>query len=150
MATRQQIEEMVHEFNERGFNAQDVDYIEGRLSDDFIEHNPLPGLGNDKKGALETFRAIFAATPDLHSEVVEVIVSGNKFAIRSRFTGTDSGTGQMPGVPPTGKSFTAESIDVVTVNDAGAFSEHYGIQDVIGIMGQLGLLPPPPETTATS
>lgn len=145
MATREQIEEMVREFNERGFNAQDVDYIEGRLSDDFIERNPLPGLGNDKKGALETFRAIFAATPDLHSEVVDVIVSGNRFAIRSRFSGTDSGTGQMPGVPPTGKSFTAESIDVVTVNDAGEFSEHYGIQDVMGIMGQLGLLPPPPD-----
>jgi predicted ester cyclase len=150
MATRQQIEEMSKEFYERGFNAHDVDYMEGRLSDDFIEHNPLPGLGNDKKGALETFRGIFAATPDLHGEIIETIVSGNRFALRSRFTGTDNGTGQMPGVPPTGKSFSAESIDVVTVNDAGEFAEHYGIQDVIGIMGQLGLLPPPPDPTTTA
>lgn len=145
MATRQQIEEMVREFQERGFNAHDVDHIEGMLSDDFVEHSPLPGLGNDKKGALETFRAIFAATPDLHGEILEVIVSGNRFALRSRSTGTDSGTGQMPGVPPTGKSFTAESIDVVTVNDEGHFTEHYGIIDAMGIMGQLGLLPPPPD-----
>lgn len=145
MATRQEIEGMVREFYERGMNAQDMDYIEGRLSDDFIEHNPFPGLGDDKKGALETFRAIFAGTPDMHAEVLETIVSGNRFAVRSRFTGTDSGTGQMPGIPPTGKSYSAESIDVVTVNDAGEFSEHYGIQDVMGIMGQLGLLPPPPD-----
>jgi len=145
MATREEIEGMVREFYERGMNAQDMDYIEGRLSDDFIEHNPFPGLGNDKKGALETFRAIFAGTPDMHAEILETIVSGNRFAVRSRFSGTDSGAGQMPGVPPTGKSYSAESIDVVTVNPAGEFIEHYGIQDVMGIMGQLGLLPPPPD-----
>ena len=148
MPTRDEIERMVHEFNERGINARDVDYIEDRLADDFIEHNPAPGLGNDKKGALERFRMLFAATPDMRGEVLELIVSENKVAIRSSFSGTDSGTGQMPGVPPTGKSFSAESIDVVTVGEDGKFHEHYGITDIPTMMVQLGLMPAPGQPPA--
>jgi predicted ester cyclase len=143
MPTRERIEPAVAEFFERGFNARDVDYIEGVLADDFIEHNPFPGLGNDKKGALETFRALFAGTPDLRAEVLDLIVSGNKAAIRARFGGTDSGTGQLPGVAPTGKPYTTESIDVVTVDEEGRFTEHYGIVDVPAILRQLGLMPTP-------
>lgn len=145
MPTREQIDAAVHDFMEKGFNAHAVDHIEGMLTEDFVEHNPAPGLGTDKRGALDSFRTIFAATPDLHYEVVDMIVSGDRVAIRGRGTGTDNGTGQMPGVPPTGKPFTAEGIDVVTVNDEGHFTEHYGILDAMGIMGQLGLLPPPPD-----
>jgi predicted ester cyclase len=141
--TREQIETANREFMEKGINAHDVDYIESKLTDDFIEHNPYPGLGNDKKGALETWRAIFAATPDLRYEVLDLIVSGDKVAIRGRITGTDNGTGQLPGVPATGKSFTVESIDVVTVTEDALTSEHYGLFDVPGLMMQLGMMPPP-------
>ena len=143
MITRAQIETANRDFIEKGINAHDVDYIETTLTDDFIEHNPFPGLGNDKKGALETWRAIFAATPDLRYEVLDLIVSGNRVGIRGRISGTDNGTGQMPGVPPTGKSFTVESIDVVTLTEDGRNSEHYGLFDVYAMMTQLGLTPPP-------
>ena len=143
MLSRDEIAAKAREFNDRGFGGHDLDYIEGMLTDDFIEHNPFPGLGNDKKGALETFRMIFAGTPDIKGEILQLIVDGNKLAVRTRFWGTDNGTGQMPGVPATGKSYSAESIDVVTVTDDGRFSEHYGIFDIPAVMMQLGLMPPP-------
>ena len=144
MLTRDEIAAKAREFNDRGFTGHDLEYIEDQLTDDFIEHNPFPGLGNDKKGALDTFRAIFAATPDIKAEILQLVVEGNKFAVRTRCWGTDNGTGQMPGVAPTGKSYSAESIDVVTVADDGRFTEHYGIFDIPSVMMQLGLMPPPP------
>jgi predicted ester cyclase len=144
MPTRDEMEELAREFNERGLSGHDLEYMSGMLSEDFVEHNPLPGLGHDKQGALESFKALFAATPDAKGEIIRLVIDGNKMAIHSRFSGTDNGTGQMPGVPPTGKSFTADSIDVVTVNDQGRFTEHYGIFDVPAVMVQLGLMEPPP------
>lgn len=145
MPTRDEIERGIREFNERVFNQKDLEYFEDRLTDDFIEHSPMPGLGNDRKGAIETIRMLLGAIPDMKSEILQVIVSGNKFAVRTRTSGTDSGTGQMPGVPPTGKQFAVEGIDVVTVADDGRYSEHYGIFDVTSMMMQLGLMPPPPS-----
>ena len=51
----------------------------------------------------------------------------------------------MMGAPATGKPFTAESIDVLTVGDDLKFKEHYGIFDVGAVMMQLGLAAPPPQ-----
>jgi predicted ester cyclase len=93
---------------------------------------------------VQGFEMLFAGTPDFTGEILDLVISGNKPAIRGRYSGTDSGTGQMPGVPPTGKAYTAEGIDVVTVGDDGLFTEHYGIFDVAAVMMQLGLMPGAP------
>ena len=37
-----------------------------------------------------------------------------------------------------------ESIDIVQIGPDGKHISHFGIQDVMSAMGQLGLLPPPP------
>jgi hypothetical protein len=38
-----------------------------------------------------------------------------------------------------------ESIDIVQIGDDGKHTSHFGIQDTMSVMGQLGLLPPPPS-----
>lgn len=75
------------------------------------------------------------------------MTGGNKVAVRSRFTATDDGIGwgSPMGASATGKLFSAESNDVIAIGDDGMFTEHYGVFDVMGMMGQLGLLPPPPD-----
>jgi hypothetical protein len=49
----------------------------------------------------------------------------------------------MPGMPPTGKPFAMGAIDVFTFDAAGMNTGHYGVYDMMGAMGQLGLLPGP-------
>jgi len=68
--------------------------------------------------------------------------AGDKVAIHTRVTGTDT-KGFMPGMTPTGKPFAMETIDVVTFDQDGMNTEHYGIADVAGVMMQLGLMPAP-------
>ena len=53
----------------------------------------------------------------------------------------------MPGMPPTGKSFSMGAIDVFTFDDQGMNTEHYGVYDISGTMMQLGLMPPPPQAS---
>jgi predicted ester cyclase len=79
----------------------------------------------------------------MHIGVEDVIASGNKVAVRSTLTGTDT-NGFMPGMLPTGKPFSMGAIDVFTFDDAGMNTEHYGVYDIMGAMGQLDLLPGPP------
>jgi steroid delta-isomerase-like uncharacterized protein len=144
MTTPEENAASAREFVERVMNEGDIGFAEKALSESFVERNPMPGTTADKAGAIAMFTMMREQTPDMHVEVEEVIATGNKVAVRSSMTGTDT-NGMMPGMPPTGKSFSTGAIDVITFDDAGMETEHYGIYDIMGTMRQLGLLPDPPQ-----
>ena len=58
----------------------------------------------------------------------------------SLFRGTN--TGSFLGAPPTGRPVQASSISIYRIAN-GKIVEHWGENDVIGVMVQLGLMPPP-------
>jgi predicted ester cyclase len=136
----------VRELIQRVMNEGDIGFAEKILSADYIERSPMPGSTADKEGAIAMFNMMRSQTPDMQIEIEEVIASGNKVAVHSTMTGTDT-LGFMPGMSPTGKQFRLDAIDVFTFNDAGQNSEHYGVYDTMGAMAQLGLLelPAPPS-----
>ena len=130
------------EFIQRVFNEGDISYAEKMLADDFVEHSPMPGTAGDKASAIAMFTMMRAQTPDMHIEVEDVVASGTKVAVRSTMTATDT-NGFMPGMSPTGKTFSMGGMDVLTFDENGLNTEHYGIYDIPGAMTQLGLMPPP-------
>lgn len=146
MRTPEENKATAREFVQRVMNEHDMDYLDSMLADDMVENNPLdPSMGNDRKAVLATFEVMFAASPDARAEVLDMVASGDRVAIRSRYSGIDNGTGwgAMMGAPATGKSFAIEGIDVAVIGEDGKMKEHYGVFDVMGMMGQLGLLPAP-------
>jgi predicted ester cyclase len=142
MPSAEEMKSKVREFDRKIFNEHDVAYIKDSVADGFVEYSPAPGMTPDRDGLIATLEGMLRAMPDMRSEILDLIASGNKVAVRSRFTGTDTG-GFMPGAPPTGKQATAESIDVVEFDEEGKMTSHYGIMDMIGVMTQLGLMPSP-------
>jgi predicted ester cyclase len=107
-----------------------------------VEHQVFPGTTPDKKGAIDSYRIFFAASPDMTAEIHDMVAAGDKVEIRATYRGTDEG-GFIPNMPATGKPFEMEAIYVVRLNDHGQIAEHWGVVDTIGTMGQLGLLPRP-------
>lgn len=142
MSTPEENAATCREFMQRVFNEGDMSFAEKTLSDDFVDHTPAPGMKGDKASAIEMFKMMSEQVPDSTSEILDIVATGNKVAVRTRISGTDT-EGFMPGMPATGKSFSVESIDVMTFNENGENTEHYGIFDMMGAMGQLGLLPSP-------
>jgi predicted ester cyclase len=130
------------EFTQRVFNDHDFSFAEKMMADTFVTQSPPPGYAGDKASTIRMFREMAEQIPDAKTEIVDLIAMGNKVAVRSRISGTDA-NGFMPGMPPTGKRFQMESIDVLTFDDNGMNTEHYGIADVAGAMTQLGLMPGP-------
>ena len=142
MTTPEQNMAACREFNERVLNEGDVSYAEKMLRDDFVDHSPPPGGAGDKASTIAMFQQMHEQFPDSKAEILDMIAAGDKVAIRTRVTGTDT-KGFMPGMTPTGKPYTMETIDVVTFDQDGMNTEHYGIADVAGVMMQLGLMPAP-------
>jgi predicted ester cyclase len=141
MRTPEEAKAIPRRFYGEVLNAHDL-----KAADAAVERSPLsPEMGNDKEAALATIQMILDNSPDMKVEILDMIATGDRVAIRARFAGTDSGKGwgAPMGAPATGKAFSVEGIDVVRIDDDGRFVEHYGIFDAPGMLQQLGLMPAP-------
>lgn len=142
MPTSEENVAAVKAFATEVFNNKNVDHAEEWLADDFVEHQVFPGTTPDKKGAIDSYRIFFEAVPDMKAEIHDVVAAGDRVALRATYSGTDVG-GFIPGMPATGKPFAMETMYIIRLNDEGKIAEHWGIGDMVGVMGQLGLLPSP-------
>ena len=138
--SREDMQRMTEEFY-AAMNSKDLSDLLSRLDDAVVDHQLPPEMPNGKEGAAAFFNMMFSSTPDMKFEILDVLVAGNRVAIRSRVTGTQ--TGPFMEMPATGKPFDVEGIDIVDVNDDMKVVEHWGIFDFLGMMQQVGLIPQP-------
>ncbi len=131
--------EMVRRFYEEVLGKQDLGLAEEIMSDDFVDHDPAPGTAPDKKGAIEGFRMMFQAFPDMSAEINDMVVEGDRVAANITFRGTNEG--EFAGMPATGKAIEAGAIDIVRLDDEGMAVEHWGIFDAMGMLQQMGVVP---------
>lgn len=123
-------------------SAGDLDGFAGLLSDDFVEHEELPGLEPTKQGVSTFFRMYRAAFPDLRMDADLVIAEGDKVVALARATGTHEG--EFLGMPATGKRFEAKLVDIIRFGDDGRAREHWGVFDQLSMLQQLGAIPAGP------
>ena len=105
-------------------------------STDFVLHSTedIRGLTDFKQNDSE----LFSAFPDLHFTIDDIVVEGDKVAMRYTMTGTHRG--EFKGIPPTNKKVTAWAIEIDRVV-GGKFVEGWVRFDTLGLMQQLGVLP---------
>lgn len=133
--------ERMNQFFEQVVNAHNVDMIDSFCTTDFINHNPDPGHSGQGIDDLKaTFREFFAGFPDVRMTPNFMIAEGDKVMAHITMTGTN--TGAMGNMPPTGKSFSIEGIDIITIKD-GKAAERWGFFDNMKMMTQLGMMPEP-------
>jgi predicted ester cyclase len=121
---------------EEAFGKGDVGVLDETMTPDFIEHEEMPGMGSGLEGLKNVIRMVRQAFPDLRIEIDDTISSGDQVCVRQTFSGTN--TGSFMGNPPTGKSASWESIDIISFRN-GRLAEHWGQMDMIGLFTQLGL-----------
>ena len=65
MPTPEENMQFVRSFAEEVFGSKNLKYAADWLADDFVEHQVFPGTTPDKKGAIDSYRIFFAASPDM-------------------------------------------------------------------------------------
>jgi steroid delta-isomerase-like uncharacterized protein len=120
-------------------NGGDVEGVGELVTRDYDEHDPLPGQGTGRDGAIDRFTMIVGALAP-HFTVEDVIAEDDRVAVRWTNAGTH--VGSFAGVPATGRSFTIAGIDIYRVA-GGSLCEHWHVIDQLSMLGQLGLLPEP-------
>ena len=112
-----------------GINVGD---IEGTVDELFA-----PGAARRVK---RLFMEFYTAFPDWREKIVELVAEGNTVAGRFRCSGTH--LGKFLGEPPTGKRMEVEEVFFLRIEN-GKFVDFWGLEDSLGRMRQLGLIPPP-------
>jgi steroid delta-isomerase-like uncharacterized protein len=125
---------------EKVLNLGDIDAAGEFFWEDMVEQVPLPGQGPGLEGLKDALRDLRAAFPDMHWKVQEQVAEGAKVVSRFEWTGTHRGT--FLGVPATDRRVTIWGI-VIDRLEGGRIKDTRIIMDTLGLMTQLGVVPPP-------
>lgn len=120
------------------FNRGEVDRIEEFVTPDFVNHEAWEGEDPGYEGFRIRMKRLHAAFSELHMEVHEVIAEGDLVAYRATLSGVHSG--ELLGLPPTGKRFSAQHFHMLRMRE-GKASEHWAVRDDLGMLQQLGVMP---------
>lgn len=121
------------------FNDHDWAIIEQATSDDFVDHEEVPGFANDAAGTRQRLEYFATAFPDIRLDVLDVIADERRGVARIRVTGTHEH--EFMGIDATGRSIDLEMVDIVAFNDRGEVTEHWGYADNLTLLQQLGAVP---------
>ena len=119
-------------------SQEDLSKLEEFLAADFVSHSTPPGLAPGIEGVKQMVSIFHTAFPDMAGTVDDVIVEGDKVAVR--FTATGTHQGEFFGIPPTGKVIKSTGINIFRI-EAGKIVEHWNNADDLGLMQQLGVIP---------
>ena len=131
---------LIRRFLEELFNQRDISAIDRYMAADYVDHVVPPGLPPTREGFRQFIGAFFAALPDFHYTIEDVIASEDRVAVRLTAQGTQRG--EFMGIPATGKHATWGEMHIGRIAN-GAIVEHWGQIDNLGMLQQLGVIPTP-------
>ncbi|MBI3959287.1 MAG: ester cyclase [Chloroflexi bacterium] len=102
----------------------------------------FPGMPHNYEGWKLAHEAFVAAFPDMELTVEDQVAEGNAVVSRWTFRGTHQG--ELQGIPPTGKQVICSGVSIDRVAN-GKVVEHWIEFDQLGMMQQLGVVPPPEQ-----
>ena len=127
------------------YNKHNLDGLEELCAPDYVWHGPA-GFGDMDLAAMkQVMPTWFAALPDLHWTVDDLIAEGDK--VVSRYTCRATHQGELMGVPATGKVVTATAI-LISRFAGGKCVEDWEEADMLGLFQQLGAIPQMAQTGA--
>jgi predicted ester cyclase len=136
MAVETNVERM-RRLIEVGLGQGDLGVVAELIAPDCIEHQRGNRPGRD--GVAEVAGTLHRWFTDFSLTVDDAVASDDLVWTRNRARGLN--TGPVLGHPPTGKAVEVDVIDICRFRD-GLVVEHWGIADQLGLLLQVGAMPP--------
>ena len=128
------------------FTQGNLDVVDELFAPSYVLHDPgVPGgelrsTESFKQQWVSMFRTAF---PDLQPSVEDQVAEGDK--VVTRYTGRGTHQGELMGIPPTGNEVVVSGTIMSPVSD-GRIEEEWNNFDALGMMQQLGVIPPPGQS----
>ena len=124
--------DIVRRLYEEVVNNHNVDALNNYFTPDYVNHKNPGGL----EGTRQLFLTLFEAFPDVRVLIDSIGAEGDRVWVRITMRGTQQGP--FMGVPATGKTFAAATVNEVRIQD-GKLVEEWGVTDTLSMWQQLGI-----------
>jgi steroid delta-isomerase-like uncharacterized protein len=131
---------IVRRYIEQVLNEQRLDLAEEFLTENIELHGS--GLAPGLEVVKQWFAAFANAFPDGYTTIEDMVAEAEKVVARTTFDGTHQA--EMKGIPATGKTVSMSGITIFRL-DNGKITEGWLVNDDLGMMQQLGVIPGPQE-----
>jgi predicted ester cyclase len=135
---------LLRRFYDEVINKKNLAAIDEFIHPQMVDHAAPPGVPAGIEGQRHVFSMYSTAFPDTHFTVEDMIAEGDKVVTRLSVSATQHGA--YMGLPPTGKHVTFTGIDILRIA-GGKLVEHWGEMDMLSMLQQLGVVPPPGQAS---
>ena len=118
-------------------NTHDPDLVDRFVAEDYVNHNAF--VADGREANRQFWAVFFTGLPDVSITMEDLVISGDRVVGRFIYRGTH--TGDLMGIPATGKPVEMRSIDIWRVQN-GMFVEHWDELNLMQMFQQIGALPP--------
>ncbi|MFC3941560.1 ester cyclase [Pseudomonas gingeri NCPPB 3146 = LMG 5327] len=126
---------IVSKFNHEVIERCNRDAFEALVAEDFVNHTAGAGQPTGREGLWHTFQNVLhPGLSDLKVVVLDQVAEQDKVTTRKRITGRHSG--ELLGIPATGRLISIDVIDIVRIQD-GRYVEHWGINSLASVLADL-------------
>lgn len=91
------------------------DVVDEYFAPDFVFHLSIPGIPTDREAAKQHVRGITSAFSDRRFTIEDLIAEDDKVVARWSDRGVH--TGELMGIPPTGKEVSLKEISIVLIEN---------------------------------
>lgn len=130
--------EVVRLVCEEAWSKGQVALVDELYAENFVNLNPTPGIPANREGVKMEIVAYHQAFPDMSVSFGDIVSEGDSVVARYTIHGTNSG--ELMGMPPTGKSIEVASVSFLKIAN-GQVIEEFSLSDMAAMMQQLGLAP---------
>ena len=123
---------------QEAYNSNDLDALDKVVAVNVLTPKIMPGVPSGLEGAKAVHRTSLLGMPDFHTTINDLIAEGDKVVARVTMTGTH--TGDFWGFPASGAKVTFTGIYIARIEN-GKIVEHWGEEDGISLMQQIGPAP---------
>jgi steroid delta-isomerase-like uncharacterized protein len=125
---------------DKAFNQGDLATIDELIAPDGISHHLSWGMPANRMGLKQLIAMLRTAFPDLQCMIEDEIVEGDKIAAHWTMRGTHKGL--FLGNSPTNKPILVQGLIYARIEN-NQIIENWTMIDQMGVLQQLGLVPPP-------
>jgi hypothetical protein len=130
------------------WNDNRLDDLDQYFASDFKANSNDPNAAPGLAGAKTSFGKMNQIFSDRKAEIIDIIEEGDRVVIRNRVTGKHTGAEPWMGAPADGKTYDIESWSIYRFRD-GKIVEHWGLNDGMRLMMQIGGQLPQPATASS-
>ena len=127
---------VARDYVKRVFVGRNAEAAREFFTADVAWHGGALGTVNGLDNIVPVLAGFVGALENIKSEVQDVIASNDLVALRLVVTAKQ--TGNLLGIPATGRPVRWDAVDIYRVTDEGKISEQWAFEDLAAILSQLG------------